>query len=320
MSWYIIVVGYAQQSKKTHIVLRGETAESIAAQYGISLDVLKKANPKVKTFYAGTKLSIPHDRSNTEQPILSREKIERKTPDFANSINEDTHESSKNDIKMTVSDEKKTMKRISDKCDEWMEQKMYDNAVEYFIAEIQKYTFTNADVMYHIAQTSAILRSKYNRYSKGTEDVMVTMAETNMAILDGMIITFSLEAAEQGHTKAKEFYNLMVGNSNTRSGSAKPAPSKPIPQSPQQQQIIPQNNGFPIYQPYNIQNNTSNNEYRKKQLQNNIANYEKRIRETQNLMTGKSVVDMGYTRVIQDYKRMIEDAKRELRSMGYLIY
>ena len=37
---------YSQQNTKTHLVKQGESIESIARQYNISVEELKKANPK----------------------------------------------------------------------------------------------------------------------------------------------------------------------------------------------------------------------------------------------------------------------------------
>lgn len=49
------------QTSQSHIVQRGETIESVAKKYGISVSDLQQANPSTKDyFYAGMKLIIPH--------------------------------------------------------------------------------------------------------------------------------------------------------------------------------------------------------------------------------------------------------------------
>ncbi len=54
------------QTSQSHIVLRGETIESVAKKYGISVSDLQQANPSTKDyFYAGMKLIIPH-KTNTQ--------------------------------------------------------------------------------------------------------------------------------------------------------------------------------------------------------------------------------------------------------------
>ena len=48
------------QEVKTHTIQRGETIESIAAKYQVSVDAIKKANPNVgEVYYVGMKLNIP---------------------------------------------------------------------------------------------------------------------------------------------------------------------------------------------------------------------------------------------------------------------
>jgi len=54
------------QTSQSHTVQRGETIESVAKKYGISVSDLQEANPSTKDyFYAGMKLVIPH-KSNTQ--------------------------------------------------------------------------------------------------------------------------------------------------------------------------------------------------------------------------------------------------------------
>lgn len=58
------------QTNQSHTVQRGETIESVAKKYGISVNDLQQANPSAKDyFYAGMKLVIPHktNMQNTTQ-------------------------------------------------------------------------------------------------------------------------------------------------------------------------------------------------------------------------------------------------------------
>lgn len=56
-------------AQKNHVIQRGETLELIAKRYGISTEVIKKANSLIDEFYAGLTISIPN---NSE--FLSHEK------------------------------------------------------------------------------------------------------------------------------------------------------------------------------------------------------------------------------------------------------
>ena len=54
-----MIVGMAQTTQ-THTVQRGETIESVAQKYGITVDALKAANPNAgNLFFVGMKLNIP---------------------------------------------------------------------------------------------------------------------------------------------------------------------------------------------------------------------------------------------------------------------
>lgn len=55
----------AQSEVKSHTVQRGETYESIAQLYGVSVDAIKRANPNnYNLIYAGMKLVIPESAGN----------------------------------------------------------------------------------------------------------------------------------------------------------------------------------------------------------------------------------------------------------------
>lgn len=60
MSFSCVVAATAQDDKTIHIIKRGETIESVANKYGISIEDLIKANPSANDyFYIGMKLTIP---------------------------------------------------------------------------------------------------------------------------------------------------------------------------------------------------------------------------------------------------------------------
>ena len=51
------------QNIKKHIVLRGETLESIAQDYNLSLTELRKANIDMEVFYTGLEINVPSKKS-----------------------------------------------------------------------------------------------------------------------------------------------------------------------------------------------------------------------------------------------------------------
>ena len=75
----------AQNTYKSHTVQRGETYESIAQLYGVSVDAIKRANPNnYNLIYAGMKLVIPESVGNvasTSEPVSqpkSTTKVDKK--------------------------------------------------------------------------------------------------------------------------------------------------------------------------------------------------------------------------------------------------
>lgn len=59
--------------KKEHVVNRGETFESIAKKYSVSLQRLKKANPTISECYVGRKIIIPslHDENEVVEAVAN---------------------------------------------------------------------------------------------------------------------------------------------------------------------------------------------------------------------------------------------------------
>ncbi len=60
VAFIITVISVNAQTTTTHTVQRGETIESVAQKYGVTVQDLQNANPDTKEyFYIGMKLSIP---------------------------------------------------------------------------------------------------------------------------------------------------------------------------------------------------------------------------------------------------------------------
>lgn len=63
----IVAMNVAAQSVTIHTVQRGETIESIASKYKVSVEDIKRANPNAGDFfYAGMKLNIPSKKESLE--------------------------------------------------------------------------------------------------------------------------------------------------------------------------------------------------------------------------------------------------------------
>ena len=60
----VFVMSISAQELKTHVIQKGETVESIAAKYRVSVEDIKKSNPYVIGYYSGVKLKIPVRATN----------------------------------------------------------------------------------------------------------------------------------------------------------------------------------------------------------------------------------------------------------------
>lgn len=77
----------AQEVQIQHEVHRGETLESIAEHYGITVEMIKEANPKMGDFaFTGMKLNIPNDGKKVANHSAESEKTvpAKKTVDIDN--------------------------------------------------------------------------------------------------------------------------------------------------------------------------------------------------------------------------------------------
>lgn len=88
----LVSLSMSAQTSLSHTVQRGETLESVAKKYGISVSDLQQANPSTKEyFYAGMKLVIPHrtTHNTTQTPSSTSTKkisVTSSTPTKANPI------------------------------------------------------------------------------------------------------------------------------------------------------------------------------------------------------------------------------------------
>lgn len=72
MSFLNIAAASAQNDKNIHIIKRGETIESVANKYGVSVEDLIKVNPSAKNyFYVGMKLVIPNSIDKADEEIVT---------------------------------------------------------------------------------------------------------------------------------------------------------------------------------------------------------------------------------------------------------
>lgn len=90
------------QTSQSHIVLRGETIESVAKKYGISVSDLQQANPSTKDyFYAGMKLTIPH-KTNTQNTTQTQSSNSSNTATIITPSSAKTKNNQINTIKKNV--------------------------------------------------------------------------------------------------------------------------------------------------------------------------------------------------------------------------
>ncbi len=68
---FLCTVAFNLKAQTEHVIQRGETLETIAKHYGVTVDELKSANPKLNFVYAGKKLNIPvkGEATNTQQSV-----------------------------------------------------------------------------------------------------------------------------------------------------------------------------------------------------------------------------------------------------------
>lgn len=82
MLFFYAVVANAQDKKTIHIIKRGETIESVANKFGISIEDLIEANPSANDyFYVGMKLTIPKSIDKNNEKTVSL-KVENPTSSY----------------------------------------------------------------------------------------------------------------------------------------------------------------------------------------------------------------------------------------------
>lgn len=75
----VSMLSMAQSQTVTHVVQRGETLESIAEYYKVSVEDINKANPNADGMvYVGMKLNIPtNSNSSTEKDVVVSKDYQR---------------------------------------------------------------------------------------------------------------------------------------------------------------------------------------------------------------------------------------------------
>ena len=78
MMLMISIMTCMAQTMKSHTVQRGETLESIAKKYGVTVEAIKEANPNMgEFFYIGMGLKIPEKKSEVEKvEVVPAESVE----------------------------------------------------------------------------------------------------------------------------------------------------------------------------------------------------------------------------------------------------
>ena len=70
----------AQSQTVTHVVQRGETLESIAEYYKVSVEDINKANPNADgIIYVGMKLVVPVGATSTKTEATAQQKLTKAT-------------------------------------------------------------------------------------------------------------------------------------------------------------------------------------------------------------------------------------------------
>lgn len=81
MMLMISIMTCMAQTMKSHTVQRGETLESIAKKYGVTVEAIKEANPNMGGyFYVGMGLKIPEKETKVETVKTEVEKVEVVVP------------------------------------------------------------------------------------------------------------------------------------------------------------------------------------------------------------------------------------------------
>ena len=92
-AFMVVALAMAQQVGYTvHTIERGETLESIATKYHVSVNAIKKANPDaLDIIYVGMKINIPKSSNEEPQQVDNNTKIdsrEYRSADISNASNE----------------------------------------------------------------------------------------------------------------------------------------------------------------------------------------------------------------------------------------
>lgn len=93
----VTATAYAQTSEKMHKIEKGETIESIAQKYGVTVEDIQKANPNAGGyFFAGMSIKIPERNAVAENvegttvqpnPIIQKEHVSQSTASVVSDTN-----------------------------------------------------------------------------------------------------------------------------------------------------------------------------------------------------------------------------------------
>lgn len=101
----VCMLTMAQSQTVTHVVQRGETLESIAEYYKVSVDDINKANPNVDgVVYVGMKLNIPTKTSNTLNTGIKNKQTNTNVPQTEEVFAKERDTTNRNNVKNQTSD------------------------------------------------------------------------------------------------------------------------------------------------------------------------------------------------------------------------
>ena len=147
-----VMTGMAQTTQ-THTVQRGETIESVAQKYGITVDELKAANPNASNlFFVGMKLNIPASASQSvsEQVMPVKEEVNSKIENKEQDVERPIYTTTPNNVSFVSSDTEKDNLSICESTDEniFLFNPDYDYYGVHFGGQLKKLLYMGVDMYY----------------------------------------------------------------------------------------------------------------------------------------------------------------------------
>ena len=147
-----VMVGMAQTTQ-THTVQRGETIESVAQKYGITVDALKAANPNAgNLFFVGMKLNIPVSASQgvSEQTMTTQENSLIQTESREQEVQRPVDTTTPTNLSFVSSDTEKDNLSICESTDEniFLFNPDYDYYGVHFGGQLNKLLYMGVDMYY----------------------------------------------------------------------------------------------------------------------------------------------------------------------------